>query len=136
MQVTSYVPIGLNHPCWHWTGAHDAQGRPRVKHNGANEHVRRLIANDAPGRLQPSEHVVALCRDPRCINPAHLVVCTADEAREFRRQGRIGVGDLCMIKQLMREGEATLTYAAEAYSISERLLADCLRRCRDFDGRP
>lgn len=60
--------------CWEWQGALSSGG-PIFGRNGvANISVRRLIV-DHRGQPRSTRHVVTTtCNNPRCVNPAHVVV--------------------------------------------------------------
>lgn len=84
--------------------------------------------------LQPEEllgadqHVIALCRNPRCVNDEHFVVGTAREARALGRHGLVGIGELLVAQRLVANGEATTEQLAFWWEISEALLISAMTK--------
>jgi hypothetical protein len=126
--VTDVHVPGLAGCCWAWRGAHDDAGRPRIKFRGESRQVRRLVLEASNEPLTSRDHVVPLCGNPSCINPAHLVRGTAEERGAFGRNGRIGLGDLWAAKRLMTAQEATADALSACLGISTRLIAEAARR--------
>lgn len=71
-----YVPSG----CWEWSGAHDAAGYPRMslRRNGKKTQLgaHRLAYEFYVGPIPPGLVIDHLCRNPGCVNPAHLEAVT------------------------------------------------------------
>jgi hypothetical protein len=130
MRVTPYEPLGLPSPCWEWTGAVDRFGHGRAKFEGRNVHVRRAIFAAQGIALSSDQHVIALCRNSRCVNGAHLIAGTATEARVFGRHGLVGISELFVAQQMIANGEATAEELAGCWEISEAVLIRAMGRCR------
>jgi hypothetical protein len=94
ISVAPFGQLGLPSPCWEWTAAVDRFGYGRVKVDGKIAYVRRAIFAAREVSLSPDEHVIALCRNSRCVNDGHLVVGTKKEARAFGRHGHVGISEL------------------------------------------
>lgn len=77
--------------CWNWTAYLDPQGYGRYNHNGRCRLAHRLAYIDRVGPIPDGLHLDHLCKNRRCVNPAHLEPVTAQEnlrrsaAREAKR---------------------------------------------------
>jgi len=129
ISVAPFTPLGLPSPCWEWMGSHDRFGHGRVKVDGRNVHVRRLVVEARGETLGPNDNVIALCGNSRCVADDHLVVGTADEVRAFDRFGHVGIGDLLVAQQMIANGKATADYIAFCWGISEALLISAMAKC-------
>lgn len=69
--------------CWVWTGATYA-GYGRVRVNGKNDRVHRVVYELIVGEIGPGKFLDHLCRVRACCNPAHLEPVTN---RENTRRG-------------------------------------------------
>ena len=73
------------HECWLWTGACTPAGRPfihlRLDKNGRQitEHAARAMYRMAYGADLGSDHVHHLCKNAKCVNPAHLELLAPGE---------------------------------------------------------
>jgi len=70
--------------CWSWTGAAAGDGVPRVMVASNHRHVNYVVARAM--YFFEHDHVPAinevvghLCRNKRCLNPAHLELLTPEE---------------------------------------------------------
>lgn len=136
LHVTDLQPPGLPTPCWSWAGSHDRHGYARVKWRGRNEYVRRLVCSNAGHPLRSTDHVVALCRNPGCVNLDHLVIGTEADARAFGRRGRFYLGDICFARQMIKAKIASVRAIATGWGLSDRFLAGAVRKCQDFSEQP
>jgi hypothetical protein len=130
VSVAPFGLLGLPSPCWEWAGTADRFGHGRVKVDGKVAYVRRAIFAARGVSLTADEHVIALCRNSRCLNDGHLVVGTKTEARAFGRHGHVGMGELFMAQQMIEHGEATAGQIADCWEISEAVLISAMGRCR------
>jgi hypothetical protein len=124
-----FEQLGLPSPCREWTGAVDRFGHGRVKVDGRNVHVRRAIFAARGVSLSPDQHVIALCRNSRCVNDEHFVVGTAKEARAFGRHGLVGISELFVAERMIANGEATAEQLAGCWEVSEALLTSAMAKC-------
>jgi len=129
ISVAPFTPLGLPSLCWEWMGAVDRFGHGRVKLDGRNFHVRRAIFGARGVSLSPDQHVIALCRNCRCVNGEYFVVGTANEVRAFGSFGHVGIGDLLVAQQMIANGEATADYIAFCWDISKALLISAMAKC-------
>ena len=130
ISVAPFTPLGLPSLCRELMGAVYRSGRGRVELDGRNFHVRRAIFAARGVSLSPDRHVIALCRNCRCVNGEYFVVGSAREARAFGRFGHVGIGDLLLAQQMIANGEATADYIAFCWEISQTLLINAMAKCR------
>lgn len=66
------VDDGTHSECWNWKGAitKDGYGSLRIKQKTIYAH--RLAFELSHRPLEPNEHVLHTCDNPRCCNPSHL----------------------------------------------------------------
>jgi hypothetical protein len=129
LDVTDYIPVGLQGPCWHWRGAHDPAGYSRIKVDGRCDYVRRVLIRQQRGHLTEQEQIVSLCRNAGCVNPAHLVVGTDTDARALGRHGRYDLGDLCFARQMVREKIVSVAEIAAAWGLSVPFVQEAIGKC-------
>jgi DNA-binding transcriptional regulator YiaG len=64
--------------CWLWTGSADRHGNPGSIVDKTSEEKRvqprRLIYEQSYGRMPDRSVVRMRCRNPRCLNPAHMML--------------------------------------------------------------
>lgn len=62
--------------CWLWTSYHSTNGRPYTSResNDGIELVGRRIYRELVGPLTSEMHLHHLCRNPKCVNPDHVVI--------------------------------------------------------------
>ncbi len=115
----------LGSPCWVWTGAVDKAGFPRFWLAGNSLTAQRAALLLAGVDLHPAQQVVNLCGNRLCIRREHLAVCTLAEAHALRHRGRprIGPGEICLIRMVVRDGDATVEFVAEAFRLSPEFVA-------------
>lgn len=77
-------------PCWPWPGGMSGSGYGQLIYNGRRVYAHRLAYELAIGDVPPGLEIRHTCHNPRCVNPAHLVVGThADNMRDMARAGRV-----------------------------------------------
>ncbi len=95
--------MGLN--CWEWTGAIDAKGRPRFLLNMQGKLARRALKEILAGQPLPEDsYVAALCSNPTCVRPEHLVLCNKPDADALGQHGHIGAGSIYQLRIFHSEG--------------------------------
>lgn len=65
--------------CWAWTGGHGQDGYSRVTVKGRVALAHRLIYELLVGPIPTDHELDHLCRNPGCVNPAHLEIVTHRE---------------------------------------------------------
>ena len=63
--------------CWCWDKGVDSRGRGVLSVGGRLQKAHRLAYVLSRGPIENSHYVVQLCRNPSCINPAHLELITS-----------------------------------------------------------
>lgn len=77
--------------CWVWTAARDRHGYGQVLFGGKMRRAHRVVWEVLKGS-QPELELDHLCRNPPCVNPAHLEPVTH---RENMRRSRWGMTTHC-----------------------------------------
>lgn len=77
--------IAVNGDCWDWTGAINNRGYGSVTNgNGGSMLAHRKAYEHAVGLIQGDLTIDHLCRNKRCVNPAHMEPVT--RAENIRRK--------------------------------------------------
>ena len=63
--------------CWLWTGPLYGYGYGSAGVNGRTHNAHRAVWETAVGPIEKGLHLDHLCRNPACVNPAHMEVVTA-----------------------------------------------------------
>lgn len=80
-----YLPEDRGHdtPCWIWQGALGAHGHGIICNAHYSGVAHRLFYTEAQGAIPAGAVLDHLCRQPACVNPAHLEPVT--QAENVRR---------------------------------------------------
>ena len=110
----------LGSPCWLWTGATDPRGFPKFWLRGNAVTAQRAALLLVGRKLRADQVVTNLCTNRRCVRPGHLATATLAEARALRCRGRprIGLGEIAVIRLVVRDGETSVEDAAWAFGLS------------------
>lgn len=95
--------------CWEWTGYKSSLGYGQIM--GADQKLRgahRVSYELAGGVIPAGYHLDHLCRNPRCVNPAHLEPVTP---RENTRRGDAG--------KHVQQRAALLTHCKHGHPIND-----------------
>lgn len=69
----------MDDQCWPWPGRRDGGGYGIIYRDGRNHRAHRLIYESAKGKVPEGLVLDHLCRNPPCVNPAHLEPVTNRE---------------------------------------------------------
>lgn len=65
--------------CWMWKAARSPRGYGVASENGKTAWAHRKVYHLLVGEIPPGLTIDHLCRNPGCVNPAHLEVVTGKE---------------------------------------------------------
>lgn len=65
--------------CWIWTGYRNEAGYGRIAFGDGKQYVHRLMYQIFHGPILEGLTIDHLCRNPACVNPAHLEAVTMRE---------------------------------------------------------
>jgi hypothetical protein len=65
--------------CWEWLGSKDGKGYGQMQNNGRTYLAHRVVYEIECGPIQDEMELDHLCRNPGCVNPAHLEPTTHAE---------------------------------------------------------
>ena len=79
--LTRYHVIdrGLPTPCWEWIGPLNRKGYGFVQIDRVKKNAHRAVYEHLVGPLPRNLHLDHLCRNKRCVNPAHMEPVSAAE---------------------------------------------------------
>lgn len=83
-RITGDDPLG----CWEWTGARGSDGYGHWTHGEKTVRVHRYAYEQLIGPIPSGMQIDHLCRNLKCVNPAHLEAVTK---QENQRRGIKGV---------------------------------------------
>lgn len=78
-RVISEPASGFDEPCWTWTGNTKPDGYGLINLAGRQRSVHRVSYEATVGAVPDGLELDHLCRNTRCVNPAHLEPVTHDE---------------------------------------------------------
>jgi len=76
-RIMKYVEVTKS--CWLWKGALNSGGYGVVSFAGKNHIAPRIVYELLEGKIPDGLHIDHLCRNPPCVNPAHLQPVTPRE---------------------------------------------------------
>ena len=71
-QFHNKISVDSNSGCWEWTGARDDRGYGNVRVGRRVRKAHRVIYESVHGALGPHLDCDHLCRNQKCVNPAHI----------------------------------------------------------------
>lgn len=117
--------IGAAHECWECRSAPDtgSLGYCRIRRGDQKLYVHRIAFEISHGPIPPGMHVLHKCDNPRCCNPNHLKLGTAndnmaDKAAKGRQRGKLTAAEVVEIDKLLRS-DTPHAKIARKFNISE-----------------
>jgi len=113
-RVTSHaIPVGN---CWEWNSAM-SKNTPTLMWQGQAQTVRRVLAKEYLNYSIDNMLVTTRCRNPKCVRPKHLLVCTRKELQALlSKEKRLTPGHVVRAKLSVaarRRARLTLEQAQE-----------------------
>ena len=78
----------LGTPCWEWAGATDKDGYAKIKFEGKDWKVYRLVWTFINGPIPEGMEVDHKCQTRNCFNPDHLQLATPEENKKLIKTRR------------------------------------------------
>lgn len=114
--------IDLLSGCWNWTGAKDRHGYGRISRteNGQPKMIasHRYFYEQAHGPIGSDQHLDHLCRNPSCVNPAHLEPVSQTENTRRGSAAKLTVAAVKDIRERYAAGDITQRQLADEYGVS------------------
>ena len=115
--------------CWEWDGSRTNLGYGRIDIDGRTFLAHRLVYERRVGPIPAGLQLDHLCRNPGCVNPAHLEPVTS---RENRLRGATPYGPLHLV---CRNGGHDVSDPSAWYVWNGGRSRTCLACKRDNDRR-
>jgi len=80
-KISKYIPFSSG--CWEWAGRRDRHGYGGLTIDRRTKKAHRVVYEALVGSIPDGMVLDHLCRNPPCVNPQHLDVCT--QAENVRR---------------------------------------------------
>lgn len=117
--------------CWPWTGRTDHHGYGFLSWRWNEVGAHRLAYALAHGPIPEGQVVRHACDNPRCCNPAHLLLGTiADNNADARDRGRMAFGHLAksgVDNSRAKLNDALVIALRRAWRAGESIKSICLR---------
>lgn len=124
-QIYEIADTGYKTPCWNCTvkASRSQKHLPVIGGEYAHRFVFRLFGNEMP---EDKPWLTRLCRNPRCINPEHLLPVTVKEAHKSRvySNGRGNCGGPTgtkLSKEKVEEIQREFAEGKSIYAIAKRM---------------
>lgn len=106
---------GHTTPCWVWSGS-IANGYGRIMREGRAQNAHRWYYEQTRGPLPSHAVLDHLCRNTRCVNPAHVEPVTNAENTRRGERAKLTYADVAAIRALRAQGW-TQKALAERYGV-------------------
>jgi hypothetical protein len=117
--------------CWEWQGFRHRFGYGMLNRDGKVDVAHRWFYEREHGPIPDGMHLHHVCRNPPCVNPAHLRIITPTEhQKESRANRRLGSGNL----KLTWDDVRAIRSSAESHSALGRrysVTPQCIWRIRN-----
>lgn len=136
----NYVKIGEPSDCWIWQSTITVYGYGLFSLNKRLEHAHRFAWEFINGSIPNGKHILHICDDPACCNPAHLYCGTPqDNANDRMNRTRHYFGDrhhwskltakkVKDIRRVYKENPQCHRVIAEAAGVSRRTIGRIINR--------
>ena len=112
--------------CWIWQGSKISTGYGNLRVNGktilAHRYMYELIKGEIPRELE-LDH---LCRNPICINPAHLEAVTHAENCQRGKRAKLNRRTVELAKYMRKQGH-TITYIANFLQVERHTVSSAIK---------
>lgn len=75
-----------NSGCWLWIEKIDPTGYGVFKRHGGYDRAHRVVWKLLNGRLDNKAVLDHKCRNPSCVNPSHLRICTQRQNTQYQKK--------------------------------------------------
>jgi len=104
---------GYKTPCWVWQRAKTELGYGVARADGKNQYAHRMMYEREVGPIPDGLSLDHLCRNPSCVNPAHLEPVTHGENLRRGAGTRLTDVDVRNIRKRRAAGEKRVALASE-----------------------
>ncbi len=77
--ISQRYSVDVETGCWNWIGATNDSGYGEIRRNGRLMRAHRVVFEEMRGPIPAGLQLDHLCRNRRCVNPAHLEPVTNKE---------------------------------------------------------